>query len=288
MQICMSLEFENLPSRKELSLIALDLDGTVLCPHGTTPLSERCLAAVRRLQDLGIAVTFVTGRTEDYAQRYAELFGIVTPMVTYNGGRIFCPPTQSVLYQAAIEKSSIPSLLSWLDERAEVVVAYLAMPDGLKLIQNRCSGTPDQDDYLFGTPRHFIKNFQRAWEESSAKGLLGLSKVIVLTEHPIERELRLEFESSLQVVRTHPALFEILPAGVSKGSGILRLCDELGIDPKTVLAIGDQENDISTFENVGYSVAMGDAPTAVKEAATWVTEDFLNDGCSLVLELLAR
>ncbi len=287
MKTRMSLKLENFPSRNELSLIALDLDGTLLCPHGTTPVSKRCMSAVSRLQDQGTPVTFVTGRTEDYAQRYAELFGIVTPMVTYNGGRIVCPETQAILYQAAIERENIPALLEWLDQRSEVVAAYLSTTDGLKLIQNRCSGNPVQDDHLFGTPRHLVENFRDAWSEIPMGGFLGLSKVIVLTEQPLERQLRRQFESELQVVRTHPALFEILPAGVSKGSGILRLCLELGFDPKTVLAIGDQENDISTFENVGHSVAMGDAPSAVRDAATWVTQSFLEDGCAHVLEILA-
>jgi hypothetical protein len=53
-----------------------------------------------------------------------------------------------------------------------------------------------------------------------------------------------------------------------------------------VLAVGDQENDVATFRVVGYSVAMGDAPEAVRLAAGWVTHPFADEGCARVLEAI--
>lgn len=37
---------------------------------------------------------------------------------------------------------------------------------------------------------------------------------------------------------------QVLPLGGSKGYGLSRLLDSLGMDPKHVLAIGDAENDL--------------------------------------------
>lgn len=272
-----------LPSYRQLALVALDLDGTLMCPYGKTPISERRLEAVSRLQQVGLPVTFVTGRTEDYALPIAQKFGITTPMVTYNGGRVFCPVQKRTLYQASIEDSVARPLLKWLDTRDDVVAVYFGTENGLRLVQNRPSGSDSTDDYLFGTPREIVGSLTSTWEPG-----MTFSKAIVVTRANHEDDLISQFGSNIQVVRTHPDLFEILPGGVSKGSGLSHLCQLLGIDADLVLAVGDQENDVSTFETVGYSVAMGDAPLHVQQAARWVTADFEQEGCAQVLEALLQ
>lgn len=278
-----TVSFPGLPHARELGLVALDLDGTLMCPFGQTPLTERRLAAVATLQAAGVPVTFVTGRTEDYARPIAEKFGVTAPLVTYNGGRLYCPVEKRSLYQASIDSSEVPSLLRWLDERADVIAVYLGTEKGLRLVQNRSSGYEATDDYLFGTPREVVGAFSPLWSEP-----MSFSKAIVVTRDNHEAELKASFGDRIQVVRTHPDLFEILPGGVSKGSGVARLCEHLGIEPAKVLAVGDQENDVSTFQAVGYSVAMGDAPEAVKASARWVTANFEDEGCAMVLESLLR
>lgn len=277
----MSVTLSNLPKAKELQLVALDLDGTVMCPYGKAPISQRCLDAVAALQASGLPVTFVTGRTEDYAAPIAHRFGVTTPLVTYNGGRIYSPSEQRTLYQATVAESKVEELLAWLDALEDVVAVYWGSSQGLKLVQNRCSGEPAKDDYLFGTPRHLVGRLTNSRAPDDT-----LSKVIVVTREPMEQTLEQRFGTDIQAVRTHPELFEILPGGVNKGSGVARLCRLLGIDPLHVLAVGDQDNDVATFRTVGHSVAMGDAPDSVKAAATWTTADFSEDGCAQVLEAL--
>lgn len=278
-----TIDLKGLPIASDLQLVALDLDGTLMCPYGKTPITERRLKAVQALQQAGLPVTFVTGRTEDYALPLAEKFGVTAPLVTYNGGRIYCPCRRQTLYQASIAESVVGPLLHWLDQRSDVVAVYLGTENGLRLVQNRPSGSDATDDYLFGTPREVVGPFSPLWEAG-----LTFSKAIVVTRDNHEPDLTARFGDTIQVVRTHPDLFEILPAGVSKGSGVLHLCEMLKIEPTKVLTVGDQENDVSTFQTVGYSVAMGDAPKHVQQAARWVTADFENEGCAQVLEALLR
>lgn len=276
---CKSLA--GLPRASDLSLVALDLDGTVMDPYGKAPISRRCLDSVARLQETGLPVTFVTGRTEDYALPIARAFGITTPLVTYNGGRLFSPTEERAIYQAAIPAGRVDEILHWLDGLSDVVAVYWAGTQGLHLVQNRCSGEPATDDYLFGTPRQIVGPFLAGRDPEHT-----LSKVIVVTRQTQEGQVAAMFGHDVQAVRTHPDLFEILPAGINKGSGVARLCQLLNIEPSRVLAMGDQENDISTFQTVGYSVAMGDSPEHVKQAARWTTGDFADEGCAQALEAL--
>lgn len=270
----------NYPTREDLELVALDLDGTVICSRGQSPISERTVRAIAGLQESGLPVTFVTGRTEDYALPIARRFGLRKPLVTYNGARLVCPLSGEVLYRALLPNSVAASIASWLALTDEVVAVYLNRERSLHLIQNRCSGRPSHDDYLFGTPRHLVGELARHVED----GAVSVSKMIVSTQRDLASEVSDRFGPVAQVVRTHPELVEVLPLGVTKGDGVARLCERLGVELGRVLAVGDQDNDLSTFERCGYSVAMGDAPEHVKEQADFVTASFEEDGCALALE----
>ena len=56
------------------------------------------------------------------------------------------------------------------------------------------------------------------------------------------------------------SIVDILPAGCSKGTSILRLAAARGIPPAHIMAIGDNWNDLSMLEIAGTSVLMGNAP----------------------------
>lgn len=269
------------PKIEDLELIALDLDGTVMCPFGKAPVSERTRRAVRAVTERGVPVTFVTGRTEDYAVSLFREMGLSTPMVTYNGARIYCPQEGRPLFEAAIEREVGLRLLEWLEPEDEVACLYTTMDGSLHLLQNRSSGDDGYDDYLFGVPRQVVGRPAQHLE-----GTGPITKLIVVTKRDFASEFSSRFRDSAKLVRTHPELVEILPPGVSKGEGVRKLCRHLAIDPAKVLAVGDQENDVSTFELCGYAVAMGDAPESVKQAADFITGTFEEDGCAAALEKL--
>mmetsp|Transcript_13377 Transcript_13377/g.27297 ORF Transcript_13377/g.27297 Transcript_13377/m.27297 type:complete len:403 (-) Transcript_13377:89-1297(-) len=75
-------------------------------------------------------------------------------------------------------------------------------------------------------------------------------------------------DDAAELTQAVPTMLEILPKGCSKGAGVEALLDYLSIDPSTVFAIGDAENDIGMLKLCGVSVAMGNAAPAVKAAAS--------------------
>ncbi len=50
------------------------------------------------------------------------------------------------------------------------------------------------------------------------------------------------------------------------------------------MAIGDNMNDLEMLNYVGLGIAMGNAPTAVKEVADWVAPSVEEDGVAVALE----
>ena len=70
----------------------------------------------------------------------------------------------------------------------------------------------------------------------------------------------------LSIVRTGFAIHLADPE-LHKGNGLAKALTARGIDPADVIAVGDAPNDIPMFNLVGFSVAVGNAFEATKEAA---------------------
>lgn len=65
----------------------------------------------------------------------------------------------------------------------------------------------------------------------------------------------------------------VLPAGVSKGTGLRRVLRELGLSPHNVLAVGDAENDLALLDAAEIGVAVANAVPSVKHHADLVLAD---------------
>ncbi|QUO47065.1 MULTISPECIES: phosphoglycolate phosphatase [Halorubrum] len=89
----------------------------------------------------------------------------------------------------------------------------------------------------------------------------------------------------VEVVDTGYA-YHVKSTGVSKGRALRVVADALGLAADEFVAIGDSENDVSTFEVAGESYAVANADAAAREAADEVVEDGFMDGTVSVLERL--
>ncbi|MFC4356596.1 phosphoglycolate phosphatase [Halobium salinum] len=72
--------------------------------------------------------------------------------------------------------------------------------------------------------------------------------------------------------------YHVKTPGVSKGDGLTTAAEVLGLDVREFVAIGDSENDVTTFEVVGTSYAVSNADERAKESADTVLDDAHMDG----------
>lgn len=108
--------------------------------------------------------------------------------------------------------------------------------------------------------------------------LLGCAARHELTVFEALRELG----SDCQLVRNRASLM-VLPAGVTKGSGVVVALDELGISPHSTLAIGDAENDLALLEACEIGVAVSNAVDSLKERADVVLSRPAGEGVAGLL-----
>jgi len=111
-------------------------------------------------------------------------------------------------------------------------------------------------------------DFVNRWRET---------ELAVSRESPLEPLEAIAADHGLEVVDTGFA-YHVKPPDVSKGQGLELVADELGLDPATFVAIGDSENDVSTFEVAGRAIAVANADDAALAAADEVTDEGYGDG----------
>jgi len=83
----------------------------------------------------------------------------------------------------------------------------------------------------------------------------------------------------------YPMTFiNVIPAGISKGSGVQEIAQAMEISLDQVIAVGDSIGDIEAIEIAGLGVAMGNAEEEVKRHADYITASVGEDGVAQVLE----
>jgi hydroxymethylpyrimidine pyrophosphatase-like HAD family hydrolase len=116
---------------------------------------------------------------------------------------------------------------------------------------------------------------------------LSVGRTILATREPHEQTvLKVIHELGLEAeIIFNKGAVMVLPSGINKASGLLAACEELGISPHNVVAIGDAENDHAFLQAAGCGVAVANALPALKANATFVTNAARGAG---VAELMAR
>lgn len=117
-------------------------------------------------------------------------------------------------------------------------------------------------------------DFVNRWRET---------EIAVSRDAPLGPLEELAVDRGLEVVDTGFA-YHVKSADVSKGGALETVADRLGRDPGEFVAVGDSENDVSTFGVAGRSFAVGNADSAARGAADEVLEASYADGFLAAVE----
>ncbi|HYB69885.1 MAG TPA: HAD hydrolase family protein [Candidatus Bathyarchaeia archaeon] len=110
-------------------------------------------------------------------------------------------------------------------------------------------------------------------------------RVIVATTRADEARVK-EALAAVGVTRERAynrAALMLLPAGVSKGTGVQHVLRFLELSPHDVLAIGDAENDLALFAACGWSGCPANGVPAVQASVDWVFPGEAGDGVAAAI-----
>jgi len=257
------------------SLVAMDLDGTVVGPD--SQISPRVQTAVAQAQAAGVRVTIATGRSFPSARPFIETLRITVPVICYQGAEIVVPTTGERLFRRTFSRELAAEVDVFAQSRDLELTFYA--DDKVFLRQRR----HDQGYYdrWFTLPVYVTENPIAAMPGEPTKFLIVADEATITQLMP---ELQARFGQHLQIMRSHPSYVEGVSLGVSKGVAVAWLASYLGVDQAATLAIGDHHNDVSMIRWAGLGVAMGDAPPEVQTVADYVAPPVTEDGVAHVIE----
>lgn len=256
------------------ALVALDIDGTLSASGMTVPAVT--VEAVEDARRAGHHVVLASGRSLVGVLPVAQRLGIDPGWVVASNGAVVARVGAALSGGFRLEK------MHAFDVEPVIRLARAALPTvqvGVEEI-----GWGYRVNRLFD--RRLVNGEQRRvpdtelWNVPASRVILRAGGVLDLIE-PLR---------ALGVTPTPagPDWLDVTPRDVSKATGLERIRERIGVDPRWTVAVGDGVNDLEMIAWAARGVAMGHAPAAVVDAADEVTGTLEEHGVVTVLRTLTH
>ena len=274
---------------KDIRIVALDLDGTLL--DSAKRLSEGNRAALETAAAKGVHIVPTTGRFFGMMPECIRSLPFVRYAITVNGAQVYDRATDTALVREEIPLETALGVMrlldrhdviydcyrsnwGWMDEAFKARAAdYATDAHYLKMIADFRRGVPDLKAHL---------------EATAAEG--DVQKIMLFTRldagadatRPIADEVAQAFPE-LKVTSSTWNNLEINARTAHKGVALARFAEALGLTLDSCMAFGDGANDLTMVEAAGIGVAMSNACPEVLSVADYVTASNDEDGVAAAL-----
>jgi hypothetical protein len=244
-------------------MIVIDIDGTLL-PSVGTRISERTCGVLREAESAGLEVVIATGRRQAYAMPLLSPIGLrpETVLITSNG-----TVTRTIAGQR-MDRFFLPvetarALCPALRPFGTMVFTFDREGPG-ELVLESLPALHDRIALWVEANRPWIREvrpLERAFDGDEAPVQGMVCGDVVEMRHAEEWLMASPLAAQIEVHRTeYPArnltIVDILPPGCSKGAALRRLAAKRGVARKSILAIGDNWNDLEMLESAGRPFVM--------------------------------
>lgn len=259
-----------------------DLDGTLL--NDKKEIEAGTKAALEEMLKQGHIFSICTGRPVKSAKMIAKRYHLDRPgcyIVAYNGGAVYEPAEDKLIYRAAVPLE----LAKKLYDRGGQAGLHIQAYDSTDTVLTRRK-TPELAFYKSSTKLASKTGIEtNDLKEAPSKLLLAS-----LTSH--ESLVRFQQENDgwtkghMNSFFSNEFYLEYCPPDVSKGTGMHRLCEYLGIPVKDSVAAGDERNDIAMLVAAGISAVPANAHKEACAAADYICA--LDNNAGAVGEIIRR
>ena len=267
---------------KTKGLIAIDIDGTLTAVRDA--LSPKVIAYLDQLQTDGWKLLFVTGRTLDWSAHLLQTLPFGFFLSAFNGAYTLEYPQKQVIKKCFLSFERIFQVVN-LVRSEDVGIAFYGAPDrNNKSFLYRHFASHVLVNHLFAR----AKAVRDAWTEvdnvmdlpldsfasmrlfclpHTAKKLGALIEKQTSLHAPIMKD---SYDDGFSIV-------QVTHGDVSKGHALQAIISHLGKMP-TVIACGDDHNDISMLKSADIAVVMASAPGEVLALAHVIAPPACDDG----------
>lgn len=246
----------------KISLIAVDLDGTLLTSDGQiAPEGGRTLMEAART---GVRVVLATTRNPDTVRNICQCLALRDPMICTNGAQVWGSPDGPVWLCDTIPRAAALRIAHLADEHGWELsttigdIAYWRQRPGQPLgyLKPDVVIVPTNAAAMVDDPVRIIVN-----EPAAIIAVRDLCQTALAGQ--CHAEIYYDPDGAVHSLC-------VFAPGTSKGQALALVEARLNIPPEEVMVIGDNPNDLTMFPHARLRVAMGNAVESVKRQATAV------------------
>lgn len=261
-------------------LLVLDVDGTLL--NNQKEISPRTLAALLKVQQMGVHIVLASGRPTNGVMPIAEKLELNHYggyILSYNGGQIINVQTGELLFEKRIDPEWIPYFVQKAKKNDFAIFTYhkdfilTDKPDNKYVIQEANLNKMQ----VVG-----VDNFAEAVDFSPCKCMLASDDEEALVG--LENHWKKRLDGVLDAFRSEPYFLEVVPQFIDKGNTLGVLMTKLSVLPEEVIAIGDGVCDVTMLQLAGVGIAMGNAEDSVKACVDKTTLTNEEEGVAVAVE----
>lgn len=256
-------------------LVALDIDGTLI--NSQRVITPKTKDVLKKVQEMGVRVVLATGRPVAGIRKITNELELNSYALTYHGGKVIDIKTNEILFEKNLNIDDAKKIIS-LGEKLDTNILVWAQEH---LYVNKVN------EHSLRYSKNLCVEVQVFTKDFSFDNL-QINKIIWYDDKDRINNYFQVLENikfkSLNYYTSNPDFLEFVDASVSKEEGLEILRKYYHLQRNEIIAIGDGFNDLTMLKYAGVGIAMGNAPEAVKNCATFVTKTSDEDGVAYALE----
>ena len=262
----------------DYKLIALDIDGTLT--NSRNEITPRTRYALLEAQAQGKRIIIASGRhpigVYPIAQdlRLEDYGGYI---MSFNGGKIIECSTGRTIVTKLFPREYLPDIISVLQDSNITVITW---DDKRIFANNKRNDYTDIEQEVLKTEMVVVDDFVSEVKFEVNKILLA-GEPDELDEY--QEILTKRYDGLLEIYKSAPYFLELMPFGVSKGSMLPLLLEQLGVNRDELIAFGDNYNDMTMIGYAGMGVAMANGEPEIRKIANYVCASNDDDGIAEAL-----
>ncbi|PKE29445.1 sugar-phosphatase [Rahnella sp. AA] len=258
-----------------VKLIAVDMDGTFLNPHGEynkARFREQYQQLVQR------NIKFVVASGNQYYQ-LKSFFDDIDEQIAYvaeGGGYVV--DKKKEIYCGKLEPEQVAQVLGWIS-RTPGINTIVCGRNGAYVLE----GT---DEAFISRMRRYYHRLAKVQDYAQISDTIFKFALSYVEDdvYPLMGEITTQIGGIVAPVTSGHGSVDLIITGNHKASGLRKIQQIYDIRDEEVLAFGDSGNDLEMLSYAGYGFAMENASAPAKSAAKYIAPSNREDGVLNVID----
>lgn len=261
----------------KIKAVALDLDGTLLTSD--KKISTINKDVLKYLENNGVKIFIVTGRTYVSAKPFAQELGIDTSVIAYNGAKVVNYRNDELIFSLPLEEKHSKRVIDIAKGKGFHINLY---QDNKWYVEDM-----ESDETKYYANHTGLTPVKKSFEDFEDYNMTKITIQDMKNSDEFNelcQEIKSILGNEVYTAKSQPFLFEILNRNVNKGLILEKVLKSHGISVDECVAFGDASNDLEMLQVVKYGVAMGNSDIELKRQVNYVTDTNDNNGVAKFLK----